>query len=450
MAFIVSLRKEISVKGTLFRLFLLLGLAVVIPSLASANEARSRWEMRNQIRRDKFDLVLPQAMRENGIDMWITVMKEGNFDPLYLDLGKGYVSSIGFIIFTDVGKERIERTVLGIDGYEIENCGAYDILGPASDLKKFVSERKPKRIGVNMSERLGRADGLSRAGYDYLARELGAPYDTRIVSADKLISDFLYHRVASEIAVFAEAGRISRELAERALSNEVIVPGKTMLEDVAWWLQDQLEAQRLEPSFGLPSIYITGPEGIEAISNERIIQRGDLIMIDWGVGLMGFYTDMKRIAYVIKDGETEAPKGIQNAFDQAVKVREVVRRAIEPGRTGSGTVAMINAALGAAGFAVMKEFNKPSSTDKTEVITGCHSVGDWGHGIGPSAAFFQTAQLDFEIYPTTLLAIEFFAYTAASEWGGKKVRIPLEDDAIVTERSVEWLYPVNNRILLIR
>jgi len=437
-------------KGTLARLSLVLGLALLFPALASPNEARSRWEMRNQIRRDKFDLVLPQAMRENGIDMWITLMKEGNFDPLYLDLGEGYVSSIGLIIFTDVGGERIERAVLGIDGYEIENCGAYDIFLPASDFKKFVSERNPKRIGVNMSERLGRADGLSRAGYDYLVKTLGPPYDTRLVSADKLISDFLYHRVVSEIAVFAEAGRISKELAERALTNEVIVPGRTRLEDVAWWLQDQLEARRLESSFGLPSVYITGPEGIEADSNTRIIRPGDLLMIDWGVGLMGFYTDMKRIAYVLKDGETEVPKGIQNAFDRAVGVREVVRRAIRPGRDGEETTAAINTALEAAGFAVMNEFNKPSSTAKTDVITGCHSVGDWGHGIGPSAAFFQTAQLGFQIYPTTLLSIEFFAYTAAPEWGSKKVRIPLEDDAIVTERGVEWLYPVNNRILLVR
>jgi len=434
----------------LLRLYFILGLICIVPAFASPNEARARWEMRNQIRRDKFDLVLPQAMRENGIDMWITVEKEGNFDPLYFDLGQGYVSSLGFIIFTDTGKERIERAVLGIDGYEIENCGAYDIFAPVSDLKKFVAERGPKRIGVNMSDRLGRADGLSRAGYDYLVKEIGSSYDTRLVSADKLVSDFLYHRVASEIAVFAEAGRISRELAERALSNEVIVPGKTMLEDVAWWLQDQLETRRLEPSFGLPSIYITGPEGIEATSNTRIIQQGDLLMIDWGVGLMGFYTDMKRIAYVLKDGETQAPPGIQNAFDRAVAVRDVVRGAIKPGRSGTVTVAAINTALEAAGFAVMKEFNKPTATGKTEVITGCHSVGDWGHGIGPSAAFFQTGQLAFEIYPTTLLAVEFFAYTAAPEWGGKKVRIPLEDDAIVTARGIEWLYPVNDHILLIR
>ena len=49
-----------------------------------------------------------------------------------------------------------------------------------------------------------------------------------------------------------------------------------------------------------------------------------------------------------------------------------------------------------------------------------------------------------------LLSIELFAYTAAPEWGGKKVRIPLEDDAIVTARGVEWLYPANQRILLIK
>jgi Xaa-Pro aminopeptidase len=429
---------------------LIFGLIVVLPAFVSANEARLRWEMRNQVRRDKFDLVLPQAMRKNGIDMWVTVMKEGNFDPLYLDLGKGYVSSLGFIIFTDRGEERIERAALGIGGYEIENCGAYDIFGPASDLKKFVAERSPERIGVNISNRLGRADGLSHTGYEFLVKTLGEPFSGRIVSADRLISDFLYHRVASEIALFAEAGRLSKELAERALSNEVIVPGETMLEDVAWWLQDELESRRLEASFGLPSVYITGPEGIEATSDKRIIQRGDLLMIDWGVGLLGFYTDMKRIAYVLKDGETQAPAGIQNAFDQGVAVREVIRRTIKPGRSGSETVAAVNGALEAAGFAVMKEFNKPTATDRTEVITGCHSVGNWGHGIGPSAAFFQTAQLGFEIYPTTLLAVEFFAYTAAPEWGGQKVRIPLEDDAIVTERGVEWLYPPNDRILLVR
>ena len=41
-------------------------------------------------------------------------------------------------------------------------------------------------------------------------------------------------------------------------------------------------------------------------------------------------------------------------------------------------------------------------------------------------------------------------YTALESWDGAKVRIPLEDDAVVTERGVEWLYPVNTGIRLIR
>ena len=36
------------------------------------------------------------------------------------------------------------------------------------------------------------------------------------------------------------------------------------------------------------------------------------------------------------------------------------------------------------------------------------------------------------------------------EWGGNKVRIPLEDDAVLTERGVEWLYPANEALLLVK
>ena len=73
------------------------------------------------------------------------------------------------------------------------------------------------------------------------------------------------------------------ELAERALSNEVITPGKTTLEDVAWWLQEELLKRGLGSSFDMPSVYVTGKKGIEGLSNGRIIQGGDFLAIDWGV-----------------------------------------------------------------------------------------------------------------------------------------------------------------------
>ncbi len=417
---------------------------------AQAQEARQRWERMNEIRREKFDLVLPEVMRENGIDMWITMIREANYGTLWPDFGHGYTMDHGYYVFTDRGGDRIERAALGIDGPRIEKSGAYDLFLPVEDFKSFVAERDPKRIGLNVSRAIGPADTLSHSGYEQIAETLGEPYASRLVAAEKLVSDFRSRRVASELAAFAEAAEISRRLAERALSNEVIAPDVTTLEDVAWWLMDRLLERGLDSSFGLPSIYVTGPDGIAALSNDRIVRRGDLLMIDWGVGFLNFYTDMKRIAYVLRPGEDAAPAGIQRAFDRAREARAVITRAIRPGITAAEAEAEIYAALAAAGFNRI-EFNRPSDDPEvTDVVIGCHSVGNSGHGIGPSIAFFNPVRMGYTLQPTNLLSIELFAYTANPDWGGKKVRIPLEDDAVVTPRGAEWLVPANQRILLVR
>ena len=429
-------------------------LILFIPLFFTANafgqEAFRRWRKMNQIRNDKFDLVLPEVMRENQIDMWIIMSREGNFDPLYPDLGEGYVASTGYYIFTDRGEERIERAALGISGYLLKEGGAYDYFGSDLELKDFVKERDPKRIGLNISKSIGGADGLSYSGYQELTEVLGETYAERFVSAEKLVSDFRSRRVASEIAVYGEACELSYQIAERALSNEVITPGITTLEDVAWWMKEQLFKHNLESSFGMPSVYITGIRGILATSSDRIIQRGDVLMIDWGVGLMNMYTDMKRMAYVLQEGETAVPPGIQNAFDQAVIVRDIIKKTIKPGLTAQKTEDAVYEALTAAGFNKMKGFNQFTEGDITDVIIGCHSVGNWGHGVGPSIAFFNPVRLGYEIKPSNLLSIELFAYTRVPEWGGKKLRVPLEDDAIVTERGVEWIYPINPKVLVIK
>jgi len=45
-----------------------LGLLLMLQSTTvQAQEARRRWEIMNQIRLDKFDIILPKVMRENKI-----------------------------------------------------------------------------------------------------------------------------------------------------------------------------------------------------------------------------------------------------------------------------------------------------------------------------------------------------------------------------------------------
>lgn len=414
-------------------------------------EAQLRWERMNQIRQDKFDLVLPEVMRENDVDMWITVNREGLDDPLTEDFGRGYVTDWGYYVFTDRGGVRIERAALGIGTYLVEENGAYDIYSMEFDLADFVAERDPKTIALNFAEHIGAADGLTTTALAKLTRELGEKYAARFVSAQKLASDFRSRRVASEIAGFAEAGEKSRIIAERALSNEVITAGKTTLEEVAWWIREQQFAQGLGTSFGMPSVYITGPDGFVALSDDRIIQPGDFLALDFGIGYLNFYTDIKRHAYVLKSGETELPASIQKAFDNGRKVRDILKQTIRAGQTAGEVFDLVNSQINASGFRVMEEFNKPTSDPAiVDVIVGCHSVGNLGHGIGPSIAWFNPERMKYTIHPSNLFSIELFAYTAIPEWGGKKLRIPLEDDAIVTERGVEWLYPVNERVLLIR
>ncbi|MEO1081812.1 MAG: M24 family metallopeptidase [Pseudomonadota bacterium] len=438
--------------------FVLLGsLLLVLPSLLAAQaqargEAERRWELMNQIRRDKFDLVLPEVMRENGVDMWITVNREGYEDPLTPDFGRGYVGDWGFYIFTDRGGDRIERVALGVGTHLIEENGAYDqIIGGDFDLAAFVAERDPQTIALNYAEHIGAADGLTLTAFRHLQETLGPRYAERFVSAQKLTSDFRSRRVGSEIAAFARAGELSREIAERAFSNEVITPGVTTLADVAWWMHEQQFKNNLGSSFGMPSVYITGPDGFVALSNDHVIQRGDFLAIDWGVGYLNFFTDMKRQAYVLREGETEVPASIQKAFDNARKVRDIIKANIKAGKTAGETFDFLNERIGEAGFAVMDTFNQPTD-DPTlvDVIIGCHSVGNLGHGIGPSIAWFNPERMKYEIKPSNLFSIELFAYTAIPEWGGKKLRIPLEDDALLTERGVEWLYPATNEVLVIR
>ena len=223
-----------------------------------------------------------------------------------------------------------------------------------------------------------------------------------------------------------------------------------MLEDVAWWMMDQLLERGLDTSFGLPSVYITGPNGIEATSSDRIIRRGDLLMIDWGLGYLNMYTDMERVAYVLMNGESTVPVSFQRAFDQGRKARTIITETIRPGIAAAQAEQEIYDALAEAGFQRI-DFNKPTENpDVTDVVIGSHSVGNSGHGIGPSIAFFNPVRIEYTLHPTNLLSIELFTYTAVAEWNNKKVRIPLEDDAVLTARGIEWLYPINERILLIR
>ncbi|PXA98079.1 peptidase M24 [Nostoc sp. 3335mG] len=418
----------------------------------SAQEAKRRWDEMCQIRKDKLDLILPEAMRENGIDMWIVASREGHDDPNAALLGGGYVGDIGYHVFTDrTGSGRIERAAMGIGGAAFDQCPLYDLKASPAELRKFVEARNPKRIGINIASEIGTADGLSQSLHAKLIETLGPELAARLVPAEKLVSDFRARHTATGIAAFARAGEYSRTIVERALSSEVIRPGHTTTGEVAWWMMERLHEQGLGNSFGLPSIYILGPGERGQVSGDRIIQPGDLITVDWGVNYLFYYTDMKRMAYVLKPGESAPPAGVQRAFDRALGIRRMILDVIRPGVTAGDALAVVNKRVAETPGLVLGRYDDPSKDTKvSDVVIGSHSVGDLGHGSGPSMADFNPQRMTYRLRPGTMLSIELFLYTPVPEWGGRKIKIPLEDNGVVTDRGLEWAYPPNSGILLVR
>jgi len=399
-------------------------------------------DLLNVIRNQKFDYILPQAMKDNNIDMWIHVMREGNPDPIAIDLG----SSSGVFIFTDRGGERIERAVLGHAAESLSGRGAYDrfvgeegtIEGEAgweSIIGDFVAERDPKRIGVNFSEKFAVADGISHTDNSKLIKALGDTYAKRIVSADRLIVDFLSGRVMSEIVLFGQLCKICAETIEIEFNK--IKPGVTSLKDV-WG-----------------NIWVRDRDGHEDNNNDYVIQRGDLIGLINGVRTTGYATHISGLAYVLQEGETGLPPEVQEIFRHALITRDIFRKNIKAGRTAGKTLEILIRKLEEAGYVYIDKdrYDNNADPEKTQVHIDFHNVGkdisqvDAARisPLGPD----WVRDLKIPLYHTFVL--EYMVHMPVPEWGrGKHLYALMHDAVLVTERGIEFPYPPVDRIHIIR
>jgi len=431
-----------------------LALGLFHGSSADAQEFRYRQDRMCAILKAKFDTILPKVMRENHIDMWIIAVREGAVDQNTAMFPPAYTGGYGYYVFTDRGGGRIERIAIKSLGEELEHCGAFDKVAVRQDIRSFVAERNPKTIAIDMATEIGTADGLSQSMYEKLVKDLGQTYASRLVSAEKLVSEYRSLQTPEEIEAYTQAGEYSRDLADEALSNKVITPGKTTLRQVADWMGDQLLKRGLDNAFG-PIATLQRP-GMKsgANSDDTVIEPGDLIIVEWDVGYLNKFTDVKRTAYILKPGETAVPPGIQHAFDQAVAVRETLAKTIKPGVTGGEMLVKVNEVVGAMpGYKTLSLDNPvagmPGPGDSsTTVLIGCHSTGDLGHGSGASIISWPLRKT-YTLRPTQALVIEFFATTPVPEWGGQRISIALEDDAILTDDGVRFVYPPISHILLV-
>ena len=402
------------------------GASFVVSGAAAPGEARSRREISCMIRNDKFDYVPPGAMRRNNIDMWIVIDRGRGTQPMTRDFAVATINGQGFFVFSDRGGNRVERIQLGGEIDLAEECGAYDMFGEPDELRAIVEDHDRQRIGLNYlaipnnTEGLHIADGLSYSDFKFLVNTLGEKYASRFLSAQHLIADFHGERVAGEIIEFSKIGDITRRLEERALSNEIITPGKTTHNDVSRWLEEQREAMGMLRAW-YPTVYTHLPDGGEIGNTERVIQRGDILQIDYGADRNNFTTDIKRFAYVLREGETEPPPGVLEAFAEAKKVREIIRKHVKSGRTGREQLDELKQIIKDAGY-VYTEDERASKLPGIEVNVGMHAAGNIGHDMAAGLFEIFPERTKYEVRPNAIISMEYIVFTPAAEWNGGRSR----------------------------
>ncbi len=394
-------------------------------------------------------LMLP-AMRNAGIDCWVIMSREGFIDPVleYIRDENGEGGHRNAFIFFDDGSERLRRTVIGthLPGSDsriwdeiLSYPSDYGEEGPSlqPELRRVIHELRPQRIGVNQSRTIGTSDGLTVEMRKHLENAIGPRYARRIVSAEQVSTEFLGTHIAEEFPLFEEAARIGQLVHEEVLSNKVIEPGVTTVNEVIWYAYNRMHELGVVP--GYPVTLSVNRQGERVGGPNTVIQPGDLLKTDIGIIYTGLYTDFKRTAYVLKPGETAAPEGVQIALDNAVKVQDAVAQVAVPG---------------VLGYEVKEQAEAICAQQGVEANVASHSVDGFIHGVGSWFAANwpdrTSVRSTFPVRNGAFYALESSATTEIPEWGNKRLSFGTEETVFATPEGLRNFIPRQEELYLIR
>lgn len=416
-----------------------------LPKLLTMREqqvVRQRWLQ------TRLDSMLLPMMRRHRVAMWIVVNEEFHPDPVTAHIAPPipYQGRRDFFIFTDRGTEKLERLAL-VRYPEEQLRGFFEVLNPpgsaiAATLRKIVDERQPKTIAVNTGGTRGATTGLTFDSHKFLAETLGAEHAARFVSAAPLIVEYMDTRVADELEHYRAAVAVTDLLTRRALSSEVIMPGKTTVGDVRWWFMQRVNELGLDVWFQ-PDLRVqrqsqqTGKtqQFLSVAGEATVIERGDVVHIDCGINYLGLSTDWQKMAYVLKPGESDAPEGLKRAMANTNRLQDVLFKHIKAGAKGHDVY-----------DATMAEMKR----EGIEAMIYSHSVGNQGHALGASIDFRRSTELEPPFRLGSYTSIELNTSTPVAEWGGQKVTVMMEDDAYLGAEGMQWFRPRQTQFYLIR
>lgn len=407
-------------------------------SLREQAQIRDNWLAR------RLDTIVPALMREQGVDMWLLIAREYLEDPVMstmLNATSLRARRRTILVFHDPGGGRpVERLT-------VSRYGLGGLFAPSWDpsaqpdqfarLAELIAERDPTRIAVNVSPATAFGDGLTHSQYEALMAALPEVTRARVVSHDALAVGWLETRIPEEMARYPEIVRLAHAVIAEGFSDRVVTPGRTTASDLGWWYRERINALGLDTWFH-PNVAIFRQGATAPLDGDTVIERGDMLWCDFGIVMLGLNTDTQQLAYVLREGEREAPAGLRAGLAAANGVQDAVTTSFRAGLSGNEILAAARARALAAGL-------RPTIYS--------HPIGYHGHGAGASIGFWDTQAPDprgqYRLRANTAWSIELSARHAVPEWGGQEVDFRLEEDAWFDGTSVRYLDGRQTRFHLI-
>ena len=190
-----------------------------------------------------------------------------------------------------------------------------------------------------------------------------------------------------------------------------------------------------------PSVGVQRKGAAGTLEGDTVIQKGDMLWIDFGITYLRLNTDTQHLAYVLRAGETDAPAGLKQALANSNAMQTFAMEETRPGRTGNEILAAVRQRMKAAGI------------DGTMYT---HPIGMNGHGAGPLIGLwdYQDGVPDrgeARVIPSMWFSIELQATTPVPEWGGQPVRMAQEEDMIIgADGKARWALRRQDKLFLVK
>ncbi len=299
-----------------------------------------------------------EILKEKQIDLWLTFVREtsGVRDPM-LDLliGSGDLTWTSALILTRKG-EKI-AIVGNLEKKAVARLNVFDtILGYDTAVRQLfrdtITRLAPEQIAVNTSQNNVHADGLTHAMYEILRDYLKeTPYADHLVSAEPLVNALRGRKTPSELERIRKAVEITDEIFRKTFDFIKVGMTEIQIGEYMHKLAHDYGVSLAWPAENCPAVN-SGPNSYSGHSGPSSIkvERGHILHFDFGVKHEEYCSDIQRVVYVLREGESEAPPEVQRGFITIRTAVEKARAAMKPGVTGNSIDTIAREIVTGAGY----------------------------------------------------------------------------------------------------